>query len=124
MSAAQRSAALRHWASVDDPAAQTAAGRAKFLDSFEQKATPEGRYSPEERAKRAERLRRAYFIELAERSAKARRAKSLKSRIPQANPAVSQHDRDVIENVGLADVDEHPGADEPKLLHVDESTPS
>ena len=40
MSAAQRSAALRHWASVDDPAAQTAAGRAKFLDSFEQKATP------------------------------------------------------------------------------------
>ena len=82
MSAAKRSAALRHWAFVEDPAARTANGRKAFNDRFEQQADPDGRLSPEERAKRADRLRRAYFIELAAKSVAVRRAKSLKSRIP------------------------------------------
>ena len=67
---------------VEDPAARTAAGRAKFLDRFEREADPDNRLSAEERAKRAERLRRAYFIDLAAKSAKARQARSLNSRIP------------------------------------------
>jgi len=35
-------------------------------------------------------------------------------------PNVSQVDRDAIDDVGLADVDELTGADDPKLLHVDD----
>ena len=65
MSSARRSAALRQWAFVDDPAGQTASRRARFIDGFEHQADLDGRLSAEERAKRAERLRRAYFIELA-----------------------------------------------------------
>jgi hypothetical protein len=82
MSSAGRSAALRRWAFVDDPAARTAAGRAKFLDRFEREADPRGRLSDEERAKRAQRLRRAYFVDLAARSVAVRKARSLKSRVP------------------------------------------
>ena len=82
MSAARRSAALRQWAFVTDPAARTANGRRAFLDRFERQADPDGRLSKEERAKRAERLRRAYFIELAAKSAAARKARSLRARVP------------------------------------------
>jgi hypothetical protein len=82
MSSRRRSAALRQWAVVDDPAARTANGRRAFNDKFERDADPEGRLSPEERAKRATRLRRAYFIDLAAKSAAVRKARSLKSRIP------------------------------------------
>jgi hypothetical protein len=82
MSAAKSIAMLRQWAFIEDPAARTANARQALLDKFEHQADPEGRLSPEERAKRAERLRRAYFKELAAKSAASRRAKSLKSRIP------------------------------------------
>ena len=83
MSTAKSFAALRLWAFVDDPSARAeAAGRNAFLDKFGREADPEGRLSPEERAKRAERRRRAYFIELAAKSAAVRRARSLKSRVP------------------------------------------
>jgi hypothetical protein len=37
---------------------------------------------------------------------------------------LSQADIDAIEDVGLPDVDDHPGAGEPLLLHVDERTPT
>ena len=82
MSSRRRSAALRQWAFVDDPAARTANGRRAFLDRFEREADPDGRLRPEERAKRATRLRRAYFADLADKSAAVRRARSLNSRIP------------------------------------------
>jgi hypothetical protein len=82
VSSARRIAALRQWAHVEDPAARTANGRKAFLDRFEREADPEGRLSPEERAKRAERLRRVYFMELAAKSAAVRRSRSLKSRVP------------------------------------------
>jgi hypothetical protein len=42
----------------------------------------------------------------------------------EPNPAVSQQDRDAIDDVGLADDLDHTGAEEPKLLHHDERTPS
>ena len=82
MSAARRSAALRQWAFVEDPAARTANGRKAFNDGFERQADPDNRLSAEERAKRAERLRRAYFIELAAKSAAVRKARSLRARVP------------------------------------------
>jgi hypothetical protein len=81
-SARRRIAALRQWVEVEDPAARTANGRKAFLDRFERQADPEGRLSPEERAKKAARLRRIYFIELGAKSAAVRRAGSLKSRLP------------------------------------------
>ena len=82
MSSRRRRAALRQWAAVDDPAARTANGRAAFLDRFEQQAAESNPgLSREELAKRAERLRRAYFIDLAAKSAAVRKARSLKSRV-------------------------------------------
>jgi hypothetical protein len=59
----------------NDAKAITAPARAKFMAKFEELADPEGVLSPEERARRALHLRRAYFARLALASAKARRAR-------------------------------------------------
>ena len=53
----------------------TAAGRAAFLARFEAEVDPDGTLSPEERSRRAEHARSAYFTRLALASAKARRGK-------------------------------------------------
>ena len=53
----------------------TAASRAVFLARFEAEVDPDGVLPPEERAKRAEHARRAYFAGLALKSAKARRSR-------------------------------------------------
>ena len=53
----------------------TASGRAAFLARFEAEVDPDGKLAPEERRRRAEHARRAYFTRLALASAKARRAK-------------------------------------------------
>ena len=53
----------------------TANGRAAFLARFEREIDPDGRLHPEERRRRAEQARRAYFTRLALASAKARRVK-------------------------------------------------
>jgi hypothetical protein len=53
----------------------TTNGRAAFLARFEAEVDPDGRLAPEERHRRAEHARRAYFTRLALASAKARRAK-------------------------------------------------
>jgi hypothetical protein len=53
----------------------TAAGRAAFLARFEAEVDPDGTFSPEERRRRAEHARSAYFTRLALASAKARRSK-------------------------------------------------
>jgi hypothetical protein len=53
----------------------TAAARAKFLARFEAEVDPEGALTPEERRRRAEHARSAYFTRLAFERAKARRAK-------------------------------------------------
>jgi hypothetical protein len=53
----------------------TTAARAAFLARFEAEVDPDGLLSPEERRRRAEQARRAYFTRLALASAKARRGK-------------------------------------------------
>jgi hypothetical protein len=70
-----RLAAHSSWARTADYAARTAAARAAFLDRFERQVDPDGQLSVDERARRAAHARSAYFIALALRSAKARRAR-------------------------------------------------
>lgn len=65
-------AALESWAKTDDRAARTAPARAAALARFEREVDPDGLLAPEERAKRADFARRAYFKRLALKSSKAR----------------------------------------------------
>jgi hypothetical protein len=58
-----------------DPRETTANGRAAFLARFDREVDPEGLLEPDERRRRAEQARRAYFTRLALASAKARRGK-------------------------------------------------
>jgi hypothetical protein len=60
----------------NDATATTAPARAKFLAEFEELADPEGILPLEERRRRAEHLRRAYFARLALASVKSRQAAS------------------------------------------------
>jgi hypothetical protein len=53
----------------------SAPGRAAFLARFETDVDPDGRLDPEERRRRAEHARSAYFARLALASVAARRAK-------------------------------------------------
>jgi hypothetical protein len=47
-----------------DPRETTANGRAAFLARFDREVDPEGRLEPDERRRRAEQARRAYFARL------------------------------------------------------------
>jgi hypothetical protein len=58
-----------------DPRETTTNGRAAFLARFDREVDPKGLLEPDERRRRAEQARRAYFTRLALASAKARRAK-------------------------------------------------
>lgn len=53
----------------------TASARKAFLDRFERSVDPTGALAPEERARRARAARKAYFTNLALKSAQARRTK-------------------------------------------------
>ncbi|WP_100502176.1 hypothetical protein [Geodermatophilus chilensis] len=66
-------AAHTSWANTTDPAARTAKARAAFTDRFEREADPDGTLPADERARRAEHLRRAHYKRLALKSAQARR---------------------------------------------------
>jgi hypothetical protein len=68
--------AYKSWANTVDRAGRTANARKKMLDRFEHQVDPNGVLSPGERAKRAEFARRAYFRELAMKSAKIRRLRA------------------------------------------------
>lgn len=59
----------------NDARQTTVAARTAFLARFEAEVDPNGALDPEERRRRAEHARRAYFTRLALASAKARRAK-------------------------------------------------
>lgn len=59
--------------SRNDPREITAAARAAFLDRFEREVDPDNELDPEERARRAAHLRKAYFVRLGMKSAAARR---------------------------------------------------
>ena len=58
-----------------DPRETTKAGRQAFLDSFANQVDPENALPPDERARRAEMLKKAYFTRLALASVKAREKK-------------------------------------------------
>lgn len=59
-----------------DSRAHTAPGRQAFLARFDKEVNPTGNLSQEERARRAEQAKKAYFVGLALRSAIARRQKA------------------------------------------------
>jgi hypothetical protein len=71
---ARMAAHLLH-AQISDPAEHTAPARAAFLSRFEREVDPDGVLDPQERARRAEHAKKAYFIRLALASRKARAAK-------------------------------------------------
>jgi hypothetical protein len=71
---ARMAAHLLH-AQISDEAAHTAPARAAFLSRFEREVDPDGLLAPEERARRAEHAKKAYFLKLALASRKARAAK-------------------------------------------------
>ena len=73
-----RMAAHALHAQVADPAAHTAPARRVFLSRFEREVDPEGVLEPQERARRAEHARKAYFLRLAAQSAKSRSQKNKK----------------------------------------------
>lgn len=65
-------AAHTQWAKEADPTARTENARKAFLERFEREVDPDGTLRPEERARRAEHARKAYFKKLALKSATAR----------------------------------------------------
>jgi hypothetical protein len=73
-SARARIAANISWAFCEDRAERTAPARTAFLDRFEKQVDPEGLLHPSERHRRAEALKKAYFTQLALKSAAARQS--------------------------------------------------
>ena len=68
-----REGAHLKWAATADRTAATLKARQAFLNRFERQVDPEGTLAPAERALRAEHARKAYFLQLARKSAAARR---------------------------------------------------
>lgn len=66
-------AAHRSWANTEDRTARTAKARQAAADRFEKQIDPEGKLPTEERAKRAESARKAFYAEMAFKSARSRR---------------------------------------------------
>ncbi len=73
-----RMAAHALHARVADPTAHTAAARKVFLSRFEREVDPDGVLEPQERARRAEHAKKAYFLKLAVASSRARAKKHRK----------------------------------------------
>jgi hypothetical protein len=61
------------WSRTEDRSARTWPARQKFLQRFEREVDPDGKLLPDERRRRAEHAKRAYMLQLAKRSAAARR---------------------------------------------------
>ena len=70
-----RIAAEASWARTPDRAARTRRARESFLSRFEKEVDPDGTLPPQERWQRAEHAKRAYMLQLAKRSAAARKAR-------------------------------------------------
>lgn len=68
-----RAAAHQSWAATANRTARTATARTAFLAKFEDQVDPDRVLSPDERAKRATNARKAYFANLARKSAAVRR---------------------------------------------------
>jgi hypothetical protein len=58
-----------------DPKETTQAARASFMARFEHQVDPDNLLPPAERQRRAEAAKKAYFLKLALKSARARRAR-------------------------------------------------
>lgn len=67
------------WARTPDRSARTQPARDAFNARFERQADPDGRLLPEERARRAEHLRKAYYARLALAGLQARKSKAPKT---------------------------------------------
>lgn len=65
-----------------DPTQTTAKARASFLARFEREVDPDRILAPEERQRRAEQARKAYFARLALASARARRGEATGEAVP------------------------------------------
>lgn len=70
-----RAAAHLSWAHTADRTSRTAPARVRFLERFEREVDPDGVLSVDERARRAEHARKAYFASLALKSVQVRRAR-------------------------------------------------
>lgn len=70
-----RIAANTKWGKTADRTAATAPATRAWNAKFEQLADPDGRMTPEQRARAAESLKRAHFQRMAYRSAQVRRAR-------------------------------------------------
>lgn len=81
---AGRIGAHRRWAMEADRSAATQAARDGLYRRFENEVDPDRVLAPEERAKRVENARRAYYAQLALKGAAARRAKAAARRQPPA----------------------------------------
>jgi hypothetical protein len=71
-----RIAAHESWAATADRSARTANARSRFDQRFLDQVDPERVLSERERAIRAEHARKAYFLEMARKSAESRRKKA------------------------------------------------
>jgi hypothetical protein len=80
----RRIAAQISWARTHDRAARTRPAREAFIRRFEKEVDPDGTLAPQERRQRAEHAKRAYMLQLAKRSAIARKA-----RLPQSKSTKS-----------------------------------
>jgi hypothetical protein len=72
-----RIAAHASWANTADRQGRTAPATSSFLARFEKQVDPLGVLEPEVRATMARHARRAYMLQLAERSAKTRKKAKL-----------------------------------------------
>jgi hypothetical protein len=72
-----RMAAYISWARTEDRAARTLPRRRAMLDKFEKEVDPEGKLPIQERAKRAEWARKAYYQRLSMKSVAARQGRKL-----------------------------------------------
>lgn len=68
-------AAHTSWANTVDPTARTAPARQAMMQRFEDQVDPDGKLTAQERTRRAEHARKAYFTSLALKSAQSRRAR-------------------------------------------------
>ena len=68
-------AAHTSWANTADPTARTAPARQAMMQRFEDQVDPDGKLTAQERTRRAEHARKAYFTSLALKSAQSRRAR-------------------------------------------------
>jgi len=71
-----RIAAHVSWATTSDRAARTSSGTKAFLERFERQVDPEGVLPDDVRAAMARHARTAYMLQLAEKSAAARRRRA------------------------------------------------